>query len=384
MDYYDIFNGTCPDDLPLGDSPIDAGRVMGLVRAEVKSRARPRRLGRTVRVALAAAAIVAALGVTAWATGIIRIVKVEKPIILGTQDSDEDIPAIDISFDKTEPGPIAPLGVWEVDMPAGYEKSFSFSSADFTNEGWTNGEGSGLTFTYRRAGTGGDVTLTEEEIQEKRDVTVNGQPGTLYVTENGSMLLWTDQEAGVGFMMSADESLDMLALAETVHRTGDTPEMDEYTQAALEDLGDWTITDLPEGYNEYTTQGRPKDQGGGWYAYVRRYWTDPAGHTVKLNYENTLGPSYENYVSYWRQLADTPQEEIDMVRAKGGSVRDFHCTVTDVTVQGRPAGLVVDADGMALRLAWLNGDGSVAFILESDGLSGEELMALAESVELAE
>ena len=160
------------------------------------------------------------LGMTAWAAGIIRIEKVERPIILGTQDTDESIPAIEVGFDKTEEGPIAPLGVWEVDMPAGYEKSFSFSKENYANEGWTSGTGGGVTFTYRKAGTGlGDVTITEAELKEKRDVTVNGQPGTLYATEEGSMLAWTDQEAGVGFtMLSSDEALDLLALAESVEK----------------------------------------------------------------------------------------------------------------------------------------------------------------------
>ena len=56
MNYYDVFNGTCPDDLPLDESPIGAGRVMDLVRKEVKGMKQPHRLGRMVRVALAAAA----------------------------------------------------------------------------------------------------------------------------------------------------------------------------------------------------------------------------------------------------------------------------------------------------------------------------------------
>lgn len=68
MEIFDMFEGLCPEDLPLDESPIDTGRVLGLVRAEVKGAARrPRRLGRAVRTALIAAALAACLGVTAYA-----------------------------------------------------------------------------------------------------------------------------------------------------------------------------------------------------------------------------------------------------------------------------------------------------------------------------
>ena len=68
MEIFDMFDGLCPEDLPLDDSPIDPSRVMSLVRAEIKgSKGKPRRLGRAVRTALIAAALAAFLGVTAYA-----------------------------------------------------------------------------------------------------------------------------------------------------------------------------------------------------------------------------------------------------------------------------------------------------------------------------
>lgn len=68
MEIFDMFDGLCPEDLPLGDSPIDPKRVLGLVRAKVKREKRgPRRLSRAVRTALIAAALAAFMGVTAYA-----------------------------------------------------------------------------------------------------------------------------------------------------------------------------------------------------------------------------------------------------------------------------------------------------------------------------
>ncbi len=68
MDIFDMFDGLCPDDLPLDESPIETKHVMKLVRAEVKAtERRPRHMSRALRTALIAAAMAAFLGVTAYA-----------------------------------------------------------------------------------------------------------------------------------------------------------------------------------------------------------------------------------------------------------------------------------------------------------------------------
>ena len=92
MNWYDMFNGICPGDLPLEDTPIDAKRVMGLVRENVAGTKRPHRLGRTVRVGLVAAAILAALGVTAYAAYELFIDKyvIDQPAEYETQEQEQD------------------------------------------------------------------------------------------------------------------------------------------------------------------------------------------------------------------------------------------------------------------------------------------------------
>ncbi len=93
MEIFDMFDGLCPEDLPLGDSPIDTNRVMGLVRAEVKrTKKKPRRLGRTVRTTLIAAALAAFMGVTAYAAYELFIDKyvIDQPAEYETEAQKED------------------------------------------------------------------------------------------------------------------------------------------------------------------------------------------------------------------------------------------------------------------------------------------------------
>ncbi len=68
MKISELFEGTCPAGLPLEESPIRTERVLDLVRAGVRAKKqRPRRLDRTLRMALIAAVLALALSVTAYA-----------------------------------------------------------------------------------------------------------------------------------------------------------------------------------------------------------------------------------------------------------------------------------------------------------------------------
>lgn len=74
MDIFELFDGTCPENIPLDESPIDTERVLARVRAGVRGTARrPRRFGRTVRIALSAAALALAMSVTAYAVYLAQI-----------------------------------------------------------------------------------------------------------------------------------------------------------------------------------------------------------------------------------------------------------------------------------------------------------------------
>lgn len=335
--------------------------------------------------ALIAAAMVLALSVTALAVGVAHIALKEDPITVGLEDGTEE-QQIQVGFDRTEEGPIAPMGVWILDVPDGYEQTDSITTANYARNMWENSEGSAFSLDYKKAGVQlGDVSIPADS--QRQEVTVNGVDGILYQYQAGEdeeylLLAWTDKEAGIGFTLSAnDPSLDLTALAQTVRQTGDRPEPDENAREALAELGDWTVTDLPEGYSEYAVQGMPSKFGGeSKYAYVRRFYSDDAGHTIELDHEVSYGVTYDSYVQYYRDNADISQEELDVIAEMGETVHGLGCTVTDVEVQGRPAGLVVDPEGVAIRLAWISEDGQTAFILSSDSLTGPELLSLAETV----
>ena len=367
-------------------SPAADGRIRSALEQAVRpvpahGRRRPVRKG--LRISVLAAVTAGLLTVTALAAGVIRIVQAERSVSLGFQDSDETVAAVDVGFDRTDQDPIAPLGVWTVDVPDGYARIGGVTQGDYTENNWKNDRGARLSFRYEKAGAGlGNVTLTEESIREKRSVTVGDLPGTLYVLPGGSLLAWVDEQAGIGFMLTDDGGgLDLPALAETVSRTADRPEPDENALAALAQLGDWTVTALPDGYGEYAVQGMPAEYGGeDQYAYVRRYYSDADGRSIELDHEASLGDCYNSYVQYYRDNGDISQEELDVIEKMGVSVQGLGCTVTDVTVQGRPAGLVTSENGIAIRLAWLSEDGATAFILSSDSLTADQMLAAAESV----
>ena len=127
MEIFDMFDGLCPEDLPLDDSPIDPKRVMGLVRAEVKKeRRRPERLGRAVRTGLIAAALAAFLGVTAYAAYELFIDKyvIDQPAYYETEAQAQDRTTARISLTGYQGTPeYAAYTEWEAYMNDWWEKA---------------------------------------------------------------------------------------------------------------------------------------------------------------------------------------------------------------------------------------------------------------------
>ncbi len=100
MDWFELFDGTCPGDLPLEGSPIGTDNVLAIVREGLDRARRPRRLGRMVRTGLVAAALIAALGVTAYAVYEMFIDKyvIEQPFELETDEEAAERPTTRISL----------------------------------------------------------------------------------------------------------------------------------------------------------------------------------------------------------------------------------------------------------------------------------------------
>lgn len=304
-----------------------------------------------------------------------RIQFVESDVNTIYEGSPETVTERMVEFAAVDDSPIN-MGVWELTaVPEGFEEVDSDYRDGYASARWENSKGDHLGFVYQAADLGyGQMILTD--ISEEKDVTVNGTAGKLYVTANfegekNTQVFWMDEEKGVGFILSysGEETIDLIALAESVVPSEGRPEMSVEAKRAMDALGDWAPDALPEGYKEYITIGSPPVYGGETgYAYVYRTYVNDAGAAIQLNYEVVVGENitYNNYVDYWRTLPS------DMGEA----------SVTDVTVQGQPAGLIEKTEGMPVRLVWLSEDGSLVFILEAETLTGEELMAVAESVTL--
>lgn len=196
---------------------------------------------------------------------------------------------------------------------------------------------------------------------QPEQVDINGHVGYRL----GNTLIWTDEARGFGFELSAAEDVDLLAVAESV---GPGPELRptnaDKTEKALEQLGDYQITALPEGMVEDSLTGCPLEEGGGWYSYVRRWYFN----------KTTNQEIYFEYESYITDPGDCLTEE-DALRMFIG---DGDNPVQMVTVNGCNGASLQDDSGASV--VWLIGEQGTKFRLYSTDFSAEELLQIAESV----
>ena len=343
-------------------SPQADERIRGaLAAAQQEQKVIPLRRGlrRTTRIALIAAVIIGLLSVTALGINMGRIVLREKTVqVVGPDNVASEYEEID--FEPTTQGPIY-MGLWVLDVPEGYEETERswYMDGDAANF-WENADGKEIRFNYMAADLPyGQSTIVQETL-DKQDITVNGAPALLYVFQDSSLLVWTNDEIGVGFELSCNDSdIDIIALAETAHQVDEKPKPRPDTLIAIAELGDWNPV-LPEGYSEYISYGMPAEYGGpDGYSYVWHTYVNGAGYTINLRYEI----AYSN---------------VDHV----GGYQDLY-NVSDVTVQGWPGGLVENLDGSPYFLVWDNEEVGLTFRMMAEELTSEELLAVAESVALA-
>lgn len=333
---------------------------------------RKKAVRRTGRIVLIAAVVAGLFTVTALAVGVSSIIFRSETVLVGGPDETGYTEEVQFSFDAVGDGPID-MGVWTLDVPEGYGESGDSSYRDsYADAVWEDESGRRIALHYEAADLGfGQWAVDKDDIIKQRAVTVNGSPATLLTTDLGTQLIWTDEELGVGFTLSSsDGDLDLIALAETAHQVDQVPALDENTLAAIEQLGDWQPT-LPDAYIERGTFGYPGEA-----PYVVRTWVNGAGCSVKLRYEPHIpGFTYDNYyVGAYRESGD---------KEPGGSDTYAGYTVSDITVQGQPAGLVESPDGSPVIVVWVAEDQSVYFVLSAEGMTTPELLALAETVALA-
>lgn len=238
-------------------------------------------------------------------------------------------------------------------VPEGYRLRFVSAKAmgRQTLHFETDDNPSALVFRMTRGTDFTDIVI--ENIVKEEQVTVGTLQGTLYTSTNGQDLLWADGDKGIGYALLADGTdIDLLRVAQSVQPDPELKPTDaDRFQLALEELGDYQITGLPDNYPETEFIAYPREDGGGWYAYVKRWYID-----VQQN--DTIFFQYETF-----SLADGVTAEAAGIPAQGPD-----------TVQGMPAAVSDD------QIVWVDWENQVVFQISHDGLGADQLQKLADSV----
>ena len=221
---------------------------------------------------------------------------------------------------------------------------------------WKNEAGDLISYTlYFRLGQYGREF---EGVGEPEVVSINGHTG--YRT--GNSLLWTDEELGFAYDLRVTGDVDLIALAESVGPGPELAPTNDRTDVALEQLGDYRITELPENMVEDGLSGAPLEGEDDWYSYVRRWYYDRTNND-------------QIYFTYETYLTDcTTEEEVLRLFVNGMAEPDF------VTINGYHG--ITMQDGDRAYVAWMKGDVSkgVSFQLFSEQFTVDELLHFAQSV----
>lgn len=222
---------------------------------------------------------------------------------------------------------------------------------------WKNSEGDTITYIlYFRLG---QYERQFEGIGQPEPVIVNGLGGF----KTGNSLLWADGNLGFGYELWTTGEVDLIALAESVGPGPELAPTNDKTAVALEELGDYQLTELPDNMIEDGISGSPLEDGGDWYSYVRRWYYDTTNN-------DHVYFTYETYSTD----CNTEQEVLQL----------FVPVFTEPefsSVQGYPA--ITLQDEHRAHVAWMIGDVNkgVSFQLYSEQFTVEELLKMAESVQ---
>lgn len=323
-----------------------------------------------IRYLLLAAVITALLTVTAYAA-------IQSRIRMDVQKYQNDHPVTDaptgnydveIDFQRTSNEYLELGSVYPRQVPEAYQLSFiSDTVLGFQTLRYTDAAGEEAIYFAVQLGSDGQQFRLKDVANEEA-VTIGEHTGTLYHHENGSQTIaWQDEAQGFGFTIHGySAEMDLLAIARSVG-PGEplTPTRAAGKESTLAELGDYRITALPDGFTETDFMASPLEDGGGWYAYVRRWYGD------KITTDNTIYFEYEHFQLESDEPTNHPAEPVEnkpetILQYKGGGEPS--------EVQGMPAAVSEDS------VIWVNWDAQVVFKIVAPGRSAQELLALAESV----
>lgn len=268
-------------------------------------------------------------------------------------------PDYTIALEQAPTTYIAWQSIYPQTIPQGYaleyvgDRAYGQQSIEWKNEA---GELISYTLYFRLGQYGREF----EGSGQPETVSINGHIG--YRT--GNSLLWTDEELGFAYDLRATGEVDLIALAESVAPGPELPITNQdFTDKALEQLGDYRITALPENMIEDGLSGSPLEGEDDWYSYVRRWYYD------KTNNDQV-------YFTYETYSTDCSTEEEALHLFVSGLTGEPEL----VRINGYPG--ICLQDGDSASVAWLLGDArkGVSFQLFSQQFTVEELLNMAESV----
>lgn len=320
-----------------------------------------KKASKLIRNLLIAAVLTALLSITVYAAVNAKIqLNVTKQETTGPYE-------VEIDFQRTSNEYLELGNYYPQQLPEGYTCAFvSDKAMGYQRLEFNDAAGEFAFDLSMELGSGGLQKAIVDVVSEE-EVTVGSCPGTLYTCQSGDRCLtWYDEETGVGFFMTAVDGVDILTIAQSV-APGEslTPTRAADAQKALEQLGDYRITGLPDTYSETDFMASPLEDGDGWYAYVRRWYSD------KVSTDSTIYFEYEHF----NLVSDKPAEhETEPVENSPATILEYQGGGTPTTVQEMPAAV---ADG---RVSWVDWEAQVIFSIYADQLSQEQLLELAQSV----
>lgn len=273
-----------------------------------------------------------------------------------------------INFDKVHDVFIELGSYYPQEIPEGYTMTFVSDGAPLQNQTiqYEDALGNYISYWIYIADSASSVEIYD--IVKKTNVDINGQEGILYEHgDNRQTLVWINREQGFGFALKADNrDVDLLKMAKsTAEGEPLVPSRSEETKIAIEELGDFAPTYLPDGFEEQGVQASPLSAGGGWYSYVRKWYVNKA--------ENT-----EIYFEYETYSIDTE-----------GGYEDNAKTVCSFFIPGYERGVAVyeevEVNGMfglttEHHVVWADPAVHKVFHLHSEDITGDELLKVAQSI----
>ena len=263
------------------------------------------------------------------------------------------------------------LGSWyPQEIPEGYTMTFVSDGAPYQNQTikYENEAGDEIRYWIYIADPASGSEIYD--IVSKTDVEINGQDGILYEQAgNSRTLVWINEKQGFGFKLNTtDSDVDLIAMAEsTAEGEPLTPSRSEETKQAIAELGDFSPTYLPEGFEEQGVQASPLSAGGGWYSYVRKWYINKDENT-RIYFE------YETYV------IDKDAGYTDDAK----TVCSFWIPGCDI-LRGIMVGEEVEINGMygiasGNHIAWADPETHRVFHLTSEDILGDDLLKVAQSI----